>query len=37
LLVAHGKARLLIGAALDSGKKLGKFVAGSQDDILENY
>jgi hypothetical protein len=37
LLVAHGKSRLLVGATLDGGEKLGKFVAGSQGDILEIF
>jgi len=37
LLVAHGISRLLVGSTLDGGEKLGKFVAGSQDDILEIF
>jgi hypothetical protein len=35
LLVAHGISRLLVGSTFDGGEKLGKFVAGSQDNILE--
>jgi hypothetical protein len=37
LFVAHGIPRLLVGSTLDAGEKLGKFVAGSQDDILEIF
>jgi hypothetical protein len=35
LLVAHGISRLLIGSTFDGGEELGKFVAGSQGNILE--
>jgi hypothetical protein len=37
LFIAHGKSRLLVGAPLDGDQKLGKFVARSQDEILEKF
>jgi len=37
LLVAHGISRLLVGSTFDGGEKLGKFVAGSQNKILERF